>query len=112
MRTNKACPLYTGPGGAGASTDNAPPPVPASAVLAGTIYDTSSAHSQGQDAGGKKLDDSLDDGDKSLGLDESEELINVDGTKIKLSSKVMKVGHVLSEGEKSRQKPPPSLFDK
>ena len=61
MRTNKACPLYQGPGG----------PQPSSNV---------------------SLTEQEDEEDSCrLDVPDDEELINVDGTKIKLSGKVIKV---------------------
>lgn len=63
MRTNKACPMYAGtPGG--------PTPQP-------ILLQTSEDHEEEMV--------------KTGCIDESDELVNVDGTKIKLSSKVMKV---------------------
>ena len=82
MRTNKACPLYTGTGLEGMSTtlDTSPP-------LSNTTPETM------HDSKRKMLfDDSFDDSDRGAAFEDSDELINVDGIKIKLSSKVMKVG--------------------
>ena len=62
MRTNKACPLYQGPGG----------PQPSSS--------------------GSLVEQEEDEGSCRLDVPDDEELINVEGTKIKLSGKVIKVG--------------------
>ena len=60
MRTNKACPMYTGlPGSSGAAMSSQA--------------------------------DTIDDVPEKPVASPTEDLVNVDGTKIKLSSKVMKV---------------------
>ena len=61
MRTNKACPLYQGPGG----------PQPSSSTSLTEVEEEDTCR---------------------LDVPDDEELINVDGTKIKLSGKVIKVG--------------------
>ncbi|XP_018009322.1 transcription initiation factor TFIID subunit 1 [Hyalella azteca] len=102
MRTNKACPLYTGPGGGGADG------VSVIGSTGNSMMDSLPGASNYGDSDVKKkmsLDDSLDDADRGAGFDDSDELINVDGTKIKLSSKVMKHAEELkrrSQGSRSR----------
>ena len=80
MRTNKACPLYTGSFGEGMGAMDM---IPNLSVV------TPDASVDGYRR--INLDDSIDDSDKGANFEDSDELINVDGTKIKLSSKVMKV---------------------
>ena len=71
MRTNKACPLYTGGDGEPGA------PEQDSSLTAADIKPV--------------IDDSITETDRSMDLDDTDELVNVEGTKIKLSSKVMKV---------------------
>lgn len=75
MRTNKACPLHTGGDGDSVTL--------------------SQEHTQLEpdtlDGTNSKLDDSIDDSELNNDFDDSDELMNVEGTKIKMYSKVIKV---------------------